>query len=541
MTTLSQIDIAILFAYIAITLGVGFWVARGNKNTTVSYFLAGRNMGWFAIGASLFATNISSEHFVGLAGSGAERGLAVGNFELFAIPFLILLGWVFAPLFIKANIFTVPEFFGKRFNSTTRLFLSGLSILTYLITKISISLFACGLLMKGLLGWDMYTSGIILMIITGLYTIVGGLRAVVYSSVIQSFFLIFGGLLLTGIALSEANGINGLHSTLSENYFSLFKPMSDPDFPWTGMLFGAPILAIWYWCTDQYIVQRILSAKDISNARSGTILTGFLKILPMFILVMPGLAAAVLFPGIKGDEALPTLITSSLLPVGIKGLVLAGVIAALMSSLSACFISTSTLFTMDFYRHFRPESPDEKLVLVGRLTTTVIVFLGILWVPLMKLISQQIYVHLQSIQAYISPPVAAVFLLGIFWKRANGKSAVWALIIGEAIGFTRLGMQIYNYNFFDGIPFLEHFLTVNYLHFAIFLFFVSTFTMVVISLLSEAPYPEIINRYIINVRNFITPYRGNLASTNSEHISIANHLSAGTLILVLIVLWGVFF
>lgn len=485
MVTLTQLDILILTGSIAIVLAIGLGVARRSANNSISYFLAGRNLGWFAIGMSLFATNISSEHFVGLAGSGAEHGLAVGNFELLAVPFLMLLGWIFAPIFLKTKIFTVPEFFGQRFNSTIRLLLSGISIAAYLLTKIFVSLIACGLVLHGVLGWDIHTSAVLLLIITGLYTIVGGMRAVVYTSIVQTFLIVAGAITLTVIGLHEVNGFSGLQANLSTGYFSLFRSLSDPDFPWTGIVFGAPILAMWYWCTDQYIVQRVLCARNVDQARSGTILAGFLKMLPMFILVVPGMVAAVLFPGISGDAAYSALLTGGLLPAGITGLVLAGVLAALMSSLSACFISISTLFTMDFYRHFQPAVDEEKLVLVGRLFTTVIVFLGVLGVPLSKLFDPQIYVHLQSVQAYISPPIAAVFLLGIFWKRANSRGALWTLVIGEALGLTRLGMAWPDWNFTLANPLLRNFVTMNFLHFAIFLFGCSVVIMVSVSLLSR--------------------------------------------------------
>jgi SSS family solute:Na+ symporter len=479
------LDILIVGASLAIVLFTGLYFSFRSEETPEGYFLAGRNVGWIAIGMSMFAANISSEHFIGLAGYGASRGLAVGNFEWLAIIFLLLLGWFFAPLFLKSKIYTIPEFLGKRFNDTTRIYLSSLSIVTYLLTKILVALFAGGLLLNRLLGLDMYTSAVIMVVITGVYTIIGGLSAVIYTSVIQSFLLVVGALILTLIGLSEIGGIAALQQKLPETYFALFNSASDPDIPWTGIVFGAPILALWYWCSDQYIVQRVLSAKNINHARNGTLLTGFLKILPVFILVIPGLTAAVIFPGISGDQAYPALVSSGLLPVGLRGLVVAGLLAALMSSLASSFNSAATLFTMDIYRIFKKQASERKLVLVGRLATTVMVILGILWIPLTKYISSHIYVFLQSIQAFISPPIATVFLFGIFWKRANSAGALCALFIGGTIGALRLILELFNGSISANYPLLQWVLSINYLHFAVFLFLISSVILIVVSLLSE--------------------------------------------------------
>jgi len=538
---MATLDIVIISAYFIVVMMVGFYFAHRKKNTAENYFLAGRNLGWVAIGLSLFATNISSEHFVGLAGYGASRGLAVGNIEWLAIPFLMLLGWFFAPIFLRAKIFTVPEFFGKRFNNASKMYLSSVSIVAYILTKISVSLFAGGLLLKAVLGWDMYTSAVVMVVITGVYTIIGGMSAVVYTSVIQAVLMIGGAVILTAFGLGEVGGLSGLQAKLPSDYFSVFKPASDPDFPWTGIVFGAPILAIWYWCTDQYIVQRILSAKDVNAARGGTLLAGFLKILPMFILVLPGLIAIALYPGIEGDEAYASLLTGSLLPAGLKGLVLAGVLAALMSSLSSCFISTSTLFTMDFYRHFRPDAPEKKLVLVGHLTTTAMVGIGILWIPLVKLLNSHIYVHLQSIQAYISPPIAAVFLLGVFWKRVNGKGAIWALTIGGFLGALRLALEWLNTSWLFEAPLIQWYIGINFLHFAGLLFGVSVVILAGVSILSAAPYPQKIGEYILSWSEYsFAAKRAEFFIAGSQR-NRASQLFSVTLLVVLIGLWGIFF
>jgi SSS family solute:Na+ symporter len=535
LNSITYVDIFIVAITFAIVLIAGLYIAFRSKETPEGYFLAGRSVGWIAIGMSIFAANISSEHFVGLAGYGASRGLAVGNFEWLAIIFLMLLGWLFAPIFLKSKIYTLPEFLGKRFNDSTRIYLSTLSIITYLLTKILVALFAGGLILNKLMGLDMYTSAVIMILITGVYTIAGGLGAVIYTSVIQSFLLIIGALVLTIIGLNEIGGITALHQKLPESYFNLFNSVSDPDIPWTGIVFGAPILALWYWCSDQYIVQRVLSAKSIGDARSGTLLTGFLKILPVFILVLPGLTAAVIFPGIKGDQAYPALITSGLLPAGLRGLVVAGLLAALMSSLASSFNSAATLFTMDIYRIFKKDVSDRKLVLVGRLATTVMVILGILWIPLTKYISSYVYVFLQSIQAFISPPIAAVFLFGIFWKRANSTGALCALFIGGALGTLRLILEFYIGSISPDYPFWQWILEINYLHFAVFLFAISSMILIVVSLLSEKENIIKIRKFTFNWQDTTTPsFTGSVGGTQIG----LNRMTLMFSIVLLIILLG---
>lgn len=487
--SISAIDSVFILLYFLLVMGIGVYFSRKNKDST-EYFLAGRNVGWVAIGASLFASNISSEHFIGLAGSGASGGLAVGNFEWLASLIVLLLGWVFVPFYLKSGIFTMPEFLERRFNHSSRMYLTSVSIIAYILTKISVTLFAGGLLLHTILGWDMITSAVILVIVTGLYTIAGGLTAVIYTEVMQTVVLIGGALTLTVLGMHEVGGFAGLEAKLPGSFFQMFKPMSDPDFPWTGIIFGAPILGIWYWCTDQFIVQRVLSARNINHARSGAIFAGFLKILPVFLLVLPGLIAIALFPEISGDEAYPTLVKSHLLPVGVRGLVIAGLLAAVMSSLASCFNSSSTLFTMDFYKNFRPRATEKELVMVGRLATTVLVILGILWVPMIRSLSSQLFVYLQSVQGYISPPIAAAFLVGVFWKRANGKGAIYALIIGAVLGTLRLLFEILVKTTSFSLGVFQWYATMNFLHFAVMLFVISILIMVVISLRTEPPPPE---------------------------------------------------
>ena len=484
---LASLDFVFILSYFAALMIVGFYFSRKEKTST-EYFLAGRKVGWIAIGASLFASNISSEHFIGLAGSGATRGLAVGHFEWIACFIVLILGWLFVPFYLKSGVFTMPEFLERRYNKSSRMYLTSVSIIAYVLTKISVTLFAGGLLLHEILGWDIATSAIVMVIVAGIYTVAGGLKAIVHVDVLQSSVLILGAATLTTLGLNEVGGFSALQAKVPAGFFSMFKPMSDPDFPWTGIVFGAPILGIWYWCTDQYIVQRVLGGKNINHARSGTILAGFLKILPVFILVLPGvIAVALLNDHNIGDKAYAALVAGSLLPDGVKGIVIASLLAALISSLASCFNSSSTLFTMDFYCHFRPNASERELVLVGRLATTALVILGILWVPFIRYISSQIYIYLQSVQAYISPPIAAVFILGILWKRANGKGAIWSLITGAVLGAFRLVIELLNKAGHLSSPFLQSIAEINFLHFAIFLFWISVGVLVIVSLMSKAP------------------------------------------------------
>jgi SSS family solute:Na+ symporter len=470
----SSLDSLILTTYLIIVLSIGFYYSRKKEKNFSDYFLAGRNVGWFAVGLSLFATNISSEHFIGLAGSGATRGLSVAQFELMAIFILIILGWFFVPVYLKSGVATIPELIEKRFDRKSRKFLASLSIAIYILTKISVTIFAGGILFYKVFGVSIYTSAIIIVLITGLYSVIGGATAVVRTQVFQAVLLIAGALTLTIFGLKEVGGFSALQEKLPHDYFIMFKSASDPDFPWTGIIFGAPIIAFWYWCTDQYIVQRVLSAKSIEDARRGSLFAAFLKILPLFILVLPGLIAVALFPEIIGDEAYSALLAGNILPVGIKGLVIAGLLSAIMSSLAGVFNTTATLFVNDFYLLKYPNVNERKLVLIGRLSTTVIVIAAILCVPLVKIISSQMYLYLQSVQAFISPPITAVVLFGLISKKINSKGAFWGLVVGELIGLSRLSAEIFHNLGYVTNPLLVAYTKINFLHFAIILFIIST-------------------------------------------------------------------
>jgi len=490
---MGSIDWGVLAIYFVIIFGVAIWAGRQERKGGESedFFLAGRNVGWFVIGASLFASNIGSEHLIGLAGTGAASGVPVAQFEIIAGLVLLLLGWLFVPFYVASGVFTMPEFLERRYSQGSRTYLAVISVAGYILTKISVTVMAGGLVFETLMGIDFWTGATVVVVATAIYTVWGGLRAVLYTDLVQMFVLLGGAVAVTWFGLEAVGGWSELKASVEPEVFSLWRPMTDPEFPWTGILFGAPILGVWYWCTDQYIVQRVLSAKDQDNARKGTIFAAYLKQLPIFIFVVPGIIAMALAN--KGmltldepDQALPALM-GALLPVGIKGLVVAGLLAALMSSLSSVFNSCSTVFTMDIYQRIKPKTSDHELKRVGQIATIVMVVLGMAWIPLMELISDKLYTYIQSVQAYISPPIAAVFLIGILWKRANAQGAIASLMTGLVLGVTRLVLEA-NKGSLDGV--LLELASINFLHVAIFLFLICVAVLVSVSLLTEEPAEE---------------------------------------------------
>lgn len=495
---LSSLDLAIIAVYFVIVFAIGFYFSR-RERTSTDYFLASRNVGWFAIGASLFVSNISTEHFIGLAGSGATSGLAVGHFEWLACIILLVLGWVFVPFYLRSNVFTMPEFLERRFNRSCAVYLASISILAYVFTKISVHLYAAAVVLERVVGWSPLTAAVILVIATGVYTVAGGLAAVIYTDLVQTIILILGAVILTVIGLDRVGGFAGLRAAVPPDYFHMIKPVDHPEFPWTGIFLGAPILGIWYWCTDQVIVQRVLSARDEGHAKAATIFAGFLKILPVFMLVLPGLIALALYRDLfsfgpkgevlNGDIAYPTLVIN-LLPSGLVGVMIAALLAALMGAMSSVFNSASTLVTLDFYKKVHPDASERRLVNVGRLATVAMVLLGLLWVPFIRLISSQLYIYLQSVQAYISPPIAACFILGILWPRLNGAGAITSLLTGFLLGAVRFVLEITDRaqgGRFYGSPVLRWLIDMNFLHYALLMFAVCSLVLVLVSLVTTAP------------------------------------------------------
>ena len=484
---MQSLDWIVIAAYFSVILGIAWWVIRQKQESSTQYFLAGRHVGWFVIGASIFASNIGSEHLVGLAGTGAKTGLAMGHYELHAWC-ILLLGWVFVPFYMRSKVFTMPEFLEKRYSPTARWFLSLISLVAYVLTKVSVTIYAGAIVFQALLGTEFWTGALITVVLTGIYTILGGLRAVVYTEALQAIVLLVGSITVTIVGIIKIGGWNNLIKIAGSEHFNLFLPLDHPDFPWLGMLLAPPIVGIWYWCTDQCIVQRVLAARNETQARRGTILASYLKLFPIFIFFIPGVTAYALaktgqlnLPA--ADQAFPAMV-KMLLPAGIRGLVVGGLLAALMSSLAAVFNSCSTLFTMDIYKKLKPQASEKTLVLVGRIATGVVVVCGILWIPLMKFISSELYHYLQSVQAYFAPPIFSVFLLGLFWKRINSRGALTSLIGGFVIGMLRLVAEIFK----DKLSgWLYTFADVNFLYFCVYLTLFCIGIMIVVSMLTRAP------------------------------------------------------
>ena len=487
MSGFQLFDWIIISLYFLVLFGIAWWVIRKKQVNTTDYFLASRHIGWFVIGASIFASNIGSEHIVGLAGTAVKSGVAMGHYELHAWV-ILLLGWVFVPFYMRSKVFTMPEFLEMRYSPTARWFLSLMSLVAYVLTKVSVTIYAGGVVFQALLGIEFWTGALIIVILTGIYTVLGGLRAVVYTETLQAVVLIVGSITVTIMGLIKIGGWGNLVSVVGADHVNLFLPLNHPDFPWLGMVLGPPIVGVWYWCTDQCIVQRVLAAKNETQGRRGTIFAAYLKLLPFFIFIIPGVIAYALTKTNQlnlaaSDQAFPAMV-KALLPTGFKGLVAGGLLAALMSSLAAVFNSCSTLFTMDIYKKIKPRSSEKSLVFVGRIATGVVVICGILWIPFMKFISGELYHYLQSVQSYLAPPIAAVFLLGLFWKRINSSGALTALIGGFGIGMLRLVAEL-NKEHLSG--WLYTFANINFLYFCVYLFLVCIAAMVAVSLFTRAP------------------------------------------------------
>ena len=478
------IDWCIIVGYFALVIGVSTWVTKRNKNTTDDYFLAGRNLAWWVIGASIFSSNIGSEHLVGLAGSGATDGVAMAHYELHAWCVLIL-GWVLIPFFMRGKVFTMPEFLERRFSPGCRTFLAMVSLISYVLTKVAVGIFAGGVVFSALMPEmhlgpldSFWVGSIIVLGMAGIYVFMGGMRAVAYTDVLQVSVLVLGSALLTFFGLKALGGWDVLKDTLGSEMFNLWKPLIpagvegtwepvketgrmawyfNTNYPWIGMLFCAPIVGLWYWCTDQYIVQRALGAPNQKEARRGCIFAGALKLLPVFIFILPGMICFALAKTgqyemlnvlVNEDQtvnraaaqgAFPLLV-KSVLPIGVRGIVVAGLIAALMGSLAGTFNASSTLFTMDVYRRFKPNASQATLVWVGRLAVLAMVVIGLLWIEVIRG-ADGLYNYLQSVQGYLAPPIFVVFFMGIFWKRMNAKGCIAALAVGFALGIFRMAID----------------------------------------------------------------------------------------------------
>ena len=538
MTTVDWLVIALYFSGL---LGMAWWLIRRGKNTADDYFLAGRNLGWWVVGASIFASNIGSEHLVGLSGAGATSGVALAHYELHAWCLLVL-GWVLVPFYLRSKVFTMPEFLERRFSPTARWVLSLISLVAYVLTKIAVGIFAGGIVfgallpemqvqIGGVLFDSFWVGSVAVVLLTGLYTVLGGMRAVAYTEAVQTFVLVFGSVLLTYFGLSKMGGWGEFRAALDPEMFNLWKPLipagmegtwapvMEPgriawyfngNYPWLGMLLCAPIIGLWYWTTDQYIVQRALGAPSETEARRGAIFASFLKLLPVFIFIIPGMIWLALAKSGKVPEfaagldanglALPGYSQSSfaqmvqyVMPPGLRGLVVAGLLAALMSSLAGAFNACSTLFTIDFYQKFRPRATQAQLVWIGRVATTVMVLIGLMWIPVIQG-GRGLYDYLQGVQGYLAPPIFVVFFLGVFNKRLNAKGCLSALTVGFALGVFRLivdtpvalKLEGFEHGYTEG----SLFWIVNHTYFqyySLFITVVSILVLVGVSYLSAAP------------------------------------------------------
>ncbi len=546
-STLTGLDWLAIAFYFSILLCVAWWVVKKRKDTAADYFLAGRNLGWWVIGASIFASNIGSEHIVGLAGSGATDGVAMAHYELHAWCLLVL-AWVFVPFYARALVFTMPEFLERRFCTQSRYVLSIVSLITFVVSKIAVGIFAGGVVFATLLpelhlslaGLEInsfWIGSVAVICLTGLYTALGGMRAVAYNDAVQVVVLITGSALLTVYGLVKLGGWSELRHLCGSDMFNLWKPMIPAGvesswapvlekaadgrivkeawyfngyYPWLGMLFCAPIIGLWYWCTDQYIVQRALGAPNEQVARRGSIFAAFLKLFPVYLFIIPGLICFALAKSGKVPE-LAIMVTADgkpipheaqaafpmmvkyMLPAGLRGIVVAGLLSALMGSLAGVFNACSTLFTVDLYQKWRPNATQHQIVRTGRIATTTMVIIALLWIPVVQG-AHSLYNYLQSVQGYLAPPIFVVFFFGVFWKRLNAKGCLWAMVIGFGLGLFRmlvdtpvtLGLRGFDAGYAPG-SFLWVINNIYFQYWSVLITIVSAVVMVVVSYLTREP------------------------------------------------------
>jgi SSS family solute:Na+ symporter len=435
-------DLAIILSYLIGIVGFGLWAWQRRKRQAASsaaYFLAGGSLRWPVIGLALFSANISTVHLVSLAQEGYVNGLAYGNFEWMAAFLLIVLSLFFAPFYIRSRVATLPDFLEKRYSPACRNWLAALSIVSAVFIHIGFSLYTGAVVLKGLFGFDINLSIAITAVLTGVYTIIGGLLAVVVTESVQSVILIGGSACVLIIGLVAAGGWHGLAASVEPVKLTILRTAAEtPSLPWYAVFLGYPIIGLWYWCADQTIVQRVLGAKDENHARIGPLFTGFIKILPVFLFVLPGVIAVALIrqgklPAIENSADTYSLLINHLLPVGLRGLVAAALLAALMSTVSAALNSIATLFTLDLYKKWRPLASERHLTLVGRLVTFIGMIAAIVWSPFIGHF-QSIFQGIVALICYIAPPITAVFLWGVFWRRASTAGATTTLAAGSALG-----------------------------------------------------------------------------------------------------------
>uniref|UniRef100_A0AAY4BIQ6 Sodium/myo-inositol cotransporter 2 n=1 Tax=Denticeps clupeoides TaxID=299321 RepID=A0AAY4BIQ6_9TELE len=546
--TLATADIVVLVAYFLVVMAVGLWsMWRTKRNTVDGYFLAGKNMTWWPVGASLFASNVGSGHFIGLAGSGAASGIGATAYEWNGMLMVLVLGWFFLPIYIASGVTTMPEYLQRRFGGRRiQLFLAVLYLFIYIFTKISVDMYAGAVFIQQALRWNIYLAVVVLIAITAFYTIAGGLAAVIYTDAVQTLIMLMGALTLMAFSFVEVGGwqalLDGYSSAVPsvrdpnttcgiprEDAFHLFRDPVTSDLPWPGVLLGMSLPSLWYWCSDQVIVQRSLASKNLLHAKGGSLMAAYLKVLPFFMMVLPGMISRILYPDevacgdpdvckevcgnpVGCSDIAYAKLVMELLPSGLRGLMMAVMLAALMSSLTSIFNSSSTIFTMDLWRHLRPQVSEWELMIVGRVFVLVLVVVSVLWIPLVQA-SQggQLFIYIQSISIYLQPPVSVVFMAGCFWKRTNEKGAFWGLVLGLLVGCVRMVLDfVYPVPLCyepDSRPDI-----IKYVHYLYFSIILSTFTLVVVvgvSLATEEPTPE---------QLFIfSPYRSSAQSTDMVH------------------------
>lgn len=513
---MASLDWIVIGLFCVGLIGIIWWVMRQKQNNAADYFLGGKDATWIVIGASIFASNIGSEHLIGLAGAGASSGMAMAHWEIQGWMILIL-GWVFVPFYSRSMVYTMPEFLEKRYNPASRTILSFISLISYVLTKVAVTVYAGGLVFQQVFGieeiWGIdffWIAAIGLVVITAFYTIFGGMKSVLYTSVVQTPILLLGSLIILVLGLKALGGWEQMMEickmqTVNEygdTMVNLIRDNRDPDYPWLGALIGSAVIGFWYWCTDQFIVQRVLSGKNERESRRGTIFGAYLKLLPVFLFLIPGMIAFALsnkgvvvngevFNLSTPDAAFPTLV-AKLLPAGVKGLIVCGILAALMSSLASLFNSSAALFTIDFYQRFKPNTSQKKLVAIGQAATVIIVLLGILWIPVMRSVGDVLYNYLQDVQSVLAPGIAAAFLMGIVWKRTSAQGGMWGLIAGLVVGITRLGAKIY-YSNMPVLPTENHswfqylFYDSNWLFFCGWMLMFCLLVVFVVSIFTKAP------------------------------------------------------
>ncbi|XP_022324969.2 sodium/glucose cotransporter 4-like isoform X2 [Crassostrea virginica] len=533
-TQLHYGDFIVIVAYFAFVLFIGLWTSRQNRGSAGGYFLAGRSMHWIPVGASLFASNIGSIHFVGLAGSGAASGIVIGLYELNALYILMLLGYLFLPVYIASGVYTMPEYLKCRFGGQRiQIYIAVLALIVYIFTKISADLYAGAIFIEQSMHWDLYWSILLLLSIATIFTITGGLTAVIWTDFIQTIIMLIGALVLMGLSFSEVGGLAGIvekypqaipnttrysNTTCGvprEDFMHLFRDPTSGDLPWPGII-GMSINSIWYWCSDQVIVQRALAGKTFDHAKAGTVLCAFIKILPLFLLVFPGMVSRILFPdtvgcadpevcmSVCGSEsgcsniAYPTLVIN-LMPAGARGMMLAVMMAALMSSLTSIFNSSSTIFAMDIWTRIRKQASELEIMIVGRLFVLVLVVISIIWIPVIQASQgSELFVYIQQVSSFMQPPICCIFILGLFWERLNEKGAFFGLVIGMVIGLVRFIVE-YSYtvpNCVENLPdprpsIVKDF---HYLYFSSFLFLMTGLVAVGVSLMTKPIDKRCLNR-----------------------------------------------